>query len=161
MIEIVLTNGMVTIIDDCDAHLAAYSWHFQEYPKIGIKCHDGKWRHVALHHAVIGRPLHRMEVDHINGNVLDNRRCNLRIVTRRENAANRKEHRGEKLVTSRYVGVSLQRCRVKEKTYLYWKAIIFNNGKNNSLGSFKTEQDASNAYQKALKSIKEKETVNV
>lgn len=43
-----------------------------------------------------------MEVDHINGDTLDNRRANLRLVTRAQNAQNRRA-----TGTSKYRGVSL------------------------------------------------------
>lgn len=47
-------------------------------------------RHVNyLHHNIIGKPPGKLVVDHINRNKLDNRKENLRFVTRRENNINR------------------------------------------------------------------------
>lgn len=45
-------------------------------------------RHQAFHRLIMGSPK-GLEIDHINGNRLDNRRVNLRIVTRDENRQNR------------------------------------------------------------------------
>jgi hypothetical protein len=56
-------------------------------------------------HRMIMRPPKGMVVDHINGNGLDNRRCNLRICTRQENARNRRKHADGK---SRFLGVYLR-----------------------------------------------------
>ncbi len=52
-------------------------------------------------------------VDHINGNTLDNRKCNLRIVTTRENCQNRHDER-----TSRFPGVHW------DKSKQLWKSSI-------------------------------------
>lgn len=42
-----------------------------------------------MHREIVGAPL-GIQVDHRNGNGLDNRRRNLRLATRRQNAANHK-----------------------------------------------------------------------
>ena len=61
----------------------------------------GGRRTVRLHRFILDAPA-GVDVDHINGDGLDNRRCNLRICTRRENIANRRKARG---TASRYLGV--------------------------------------------------------
>jgi len=76
------------------------------------------------------------ELDHINGNPLDNRIQNLREVTRRENEQNRPEHRAGKLP-------GYKRSRSKRNPY---EAQVRINGKHYYLGSYKTEKEASEAY---------------
>lgn len=72
-------------------------------------------------------------VNHKDFNKTNNRLDNLELVTNRENS--NKKHLAS---TSKFTGVSKQRNK--------WRASI-------SLGSFDTEQEASEAYQKALKNI--------
>jgi len=74
------------IIDDCDAHLAKHRWHVTREGYVLRK--EGN-RTFYLHREILGLPFgdHR-EGDHRNRNPLDNRRCNLRIVTRAENNDN-------------------------------------------------------------------------
>lgn len=81
----------------------------------------------------------KLVVDHIDNNPLNNRLDNLQLITNRENSS--KDRKGG---TSKYIGVSLASGR---KT---WLASIRINGKNKYLGYYKTEIEASNAYQKEL-----------
>lgn len=99
---------------------------------------------VFMHHMVVGRPLHGKVVDHINGDTLDNRAENLRIISHRENSV-----RADKIATgtktSKYVGVS----RSKGK----WISVIQINGHLNYLGRFSSEEQARDAYKKAKEAL--------
>jgi hypothetical protein len=80
------------------------------------------------------------EIDHINGNGLDNRISNLREVTKLENAKN---HRKRITNKSGYTGVSW--CRRTNK----WRAEIKSNGKYFSLGYFEEIESAISARKAA------------
>ena len=90
-------DGLVyAIVDDEDFDiLCRYTWYEKgknrsryvatmvTYRSLYMK--DG-WarREVKMHHAVIGHPPIGMDTHHMNGNVLDNRKCNLRFVDHTE-----------------------------------------------------------------------------
>jgi hypothetical protein len=89
------------------------------------------------------KPLkYKIVVDHINNNKLDNRLENLQIISNRANLT-----KDKKKGTSKYVGVNLDKTRNK------WISQITINGKNVFLGRFKTEIEASEAYQNKLKTL--------
>lgn len=71
-----------------------------------------------------------LEVDHINGDPLDNRRCNLRAVTHQHNQWNRTQARGTKFCA--HTGKFVAQIGVDQKKI--------------SLGYFKTEEEAHRAY---------------
>jgi hypothetical protein len=82
---------------------------------------------------------HKIVVDHINNNKLDNRLVNLQLISQRENSS--KDKKGG---TSKYVGV-------RSSAINKWRAEIYINGKLKHLGYFTDEYEAHLAYQKALK----------
>jgi hypothetical protein len=77
------------------------------------------------------------QIDHINGIKDDNRKCNLREATAKNNMANQKAHKDS---TSIFTGVSWAQDRNK------WRATICSNGITKKLGSFETEIEAAIAY---------------
>lgn len=76
------------------------------------------------------------DIDHINGDKLDNRISNLREVTRSQNKANGKRQANN---TSGQKGV----CRVRNNK---WRAIIVFERKRTVLGTFEKFEDAKRAY---------------
>lgn len=89
---------------------------------------------------------HKLVVDHINGNKLDNRVENLRIVTNRANLSTCFRTDNGTL-SSEYVGVHWDINSLK------WRSRIYYDGISIHLGLFDNETDASDAYQKALSKI--------
>jgi hypothetical protein len=86
-------------------------------------------------HRQIMKPPRGMCVDHINGNGLDNRRCNLRICTPKQNSCNRSKQRNAR---HRFIGV--RPCG--KDTY---EAIVDHNGKRHREGPFDDEVEAAKA----------------
>lgn len=80
-------------------------------------------------------------VDHINGDTLDNRKCNLRICSIKENARNRGKQINNK---SGYKGVYLSISK-RQKTPMWRSQIQFNSILIN-IGCFKTKEEAYRAY---------------
>lgn len=87
---------------------------------------------------------YKITVDHINNNKLDNRLENLQIICARENTSRSKD---KTKTTSKYIGVCW-RSQTKK-----WKATIRINGSKKFLGYFLSEEEAAEAYQKALQEI--------
>lgn len=83
-------------------------------------------------------------IDHINGDKLDNRLANLRVVTHRQNQQNRERHRAGRLVGCYY-----------NKRAKRWQAYIKAQGERRHLGMYDTEQEAHAAYLHALTQLKE------
>jgi len=95
--------------------------------------------HRIILERILDRKLLEYEIcDHINGNPMDNRRCNLRIATHAENMRNSKKRKHSK---NQYKGVS-QNCKSKTT----WRAQIRVNGKRIHLGTFSSPEEAYKAY---------------
>lgn len=101
--------------------------------------------HVLVAMAFLGHVpgCHKLVVNHIDGNNINNKLRNLELVTHRANTSSCFRIDRYKF-SSPYVGV----CRRKNRSR--WRSAICINGKITSLGSFDTEIEASDAYQAAL-----------
>lgn len=82
---------------------------------------------------------YKLVVDHKDNNPLNNQLNNLQIISHRINSSKDRNH------TSKYIGVSWYKKSNK------WLAKIRHKGKCTRLGKYDTEEEASNAYQVALK----------
>jgi hypothetical protein len=118
-----LTQGKKAIVDDDNNHLSNWNWCFHT-AGYAARTIYGKGPLMFMHQAILGYPLNGFQIDHINGNGLDNRRGNLRIVTPRENCQNFKRHR-----QGRLVGAHKHFNYFRDKIYVYWNAVITINKK--------------------------------
>ena len=147
MKEIPLTKGLVAIVDDEDYDfINQFKWCADDrggYCRAMRGIHCGKKYTTQRMHRLLLNPPKGMEVDHINHNGLDNRRCNLRICTHAQNQHNQQKQRRRKL--SQFKGVSLAGTDVK------WRAFIHLDSRFLSLGYFHSEIDAAKAYDEAAK----------
>jgi len=99
---------------------------------------NNKKNSLLLHRMLLNLELHDGFVcDHINGNTLDNRKCNLRKCTVAENARNSKISKNNR--------TGLKGVSYKKKDNKYQGSIQVNK-KYIYLGYFKTPQEAHSAY---------------
>ena len=91
---------------------------------------------------------YKIVVDHINGDISDDRLSNLRVVTHRENLSTCFRSDKKKL-TSQYAGVNWSKQAGKWCARIQYKGVLI------SLGYYDVELDASMAYQTALGKIKD------
>lgn len=137
-VVIPLTRGDVALVDDEDAgFVLRWKWCRASAKRYAVGQVGG--RQVRMHRLLLGA-LPGQEVDHINGDGLDNRRCNLRLATSTQNKANRRKSPG---LSSRYKGVYRRPGRST------WYAVITTERRTRHLGSFGSEVEAALAYDHA------------
>lgn len=94
--ELKIVNGSVIVDSDIVHLLAAINWHIpkahigRKHPYARTRSPKGYYRGIKttwiyMHRLVMGNFDKDFVVDHINGNSLDNRKCNLRVVTSFDN----------------------------------------------------------------------------
>lgn len=147
MKQIVLSQGKVALVYDAD-----FEW-LNQWKWCTRKCrfknrtvwyamrtnYNGKRQQETVYmHREIAAAMGLEQVDHRDGDGLNNCRCNLRAATRQQNMRNGFKHAG---CSSRFKGVSNDRGR--------WRAYIRVDKKLRHLGSFGTEQEAADAYREA------------
>ena len=145
---IYLTQAQIALVDDRDFELLnkrkwcilksgrdfpyAVRWEWnKEYKRSFL---------ILMHRAIMDLNYgDKKQVDHINGNGLDNRRTNLRICTITQNRRNSAPFIG----TSKYKGVSWSNHKKK------WRVQIFYGGRLKHLGYFDIEEIAAQIYNNA------------
>jgi hypothetical protein len=142
MREINLTQGKVAIVDDADyEYLSRLKWHYHHNGYAVRKSpRNGGPQHVVQMHRIILDAPGGIECDHVNGNGLDNRRCNLRLATTAENQHNQGQRSDN---TSGYKGVTW------DATGRKWRAQIKVAGREIYLGLFTDKILAAQAYNTA------------
>lgn len=130
-----LVSGEFTLIDKEDyLKVSKFKWFLDKSNGYVRR----NYKSIYLHRFLLN-PEKNLVVDHINGNTLDNRRKNLRAVSRSENGRNKKLNSNN---TSGYQGVYFHKKTKK------WKAAISINAKSVHIGLFFTKEEAYEAYRK-------------
>jgi len=141
--EIPLTQGKTALVDDEDYLLVSpFKWSAaQRRTWYAVRIDHKKM--IYLHRFLLGIPS-EFQCDHINGDGLDNRRCNLRIATNAQNQWNRHKRQ---IHSSSFRGVTWDKNRNR------WIVYITANKKTHYLGRYINETDAAKAYDEAAKRL--------
>jgi hypothetical protein len=138
--EITLAKGQVAIVDDEDFERVnakhwmprkdSNSWYAIRHEQTLLRKTT-----IMMHRFILGADS-GTEIDHWNGNGLDNRKENLRVATKSQNAANRFKQGG----SSKYKGVSWYAPLGQ------WRSRIKKDKHDIHIGYFDVEEDAARAY---------------
>ena len=150
--EIQLSHGKIALVDpeDYDA-LSKYKWYaYQHKGKLWYAISGmGAKRKIIhrMHKEILG--VHDVIIDHINGDGLDNRRSNLRIVNSHQNIMNSIKRPGKtyakKPCSSRFKGVYWKADKNK------WAAHCQGKFGCGHIGYFNDEVEAAKAYDSAAR----------
>lgn len=138
-----LTKNKFTIVDDEDyEYLSQWKWYLLNS---GYAVRDivfaGQKKTILMHRFIMNAP-ENLDIDHINGDGLDNRRSNLRLATISQNMMNRRINSNN---TSSYAGISWSKEREK------WEVYISVNKKRINLGRYDFLEEAVDTRIKAEK----------
>jgi len=150
--KISLSKGKIALVDDEDYEwLSQWEWYYfngyvtRHQRKNEYKNYSSRkrvWMHRAIfEHYELEIPVDK-EIDHRDGNGLNNQKYNLRLATHQENQFNAKCHSKS---LSQYKGVSWNKRDCK------WQVCISINSKPTNIGQFKSEKEAALAYDNAAR----------
>ena len=152
------TKEVLIDTEDYDK-VSGHRWHLsdQHYVHAKIPHPDGGWyvrpdngqrerRKTALklHRLIMDAPKGK-DVDHIEHDTLDNRKCKLRLCSHQENSFNSARNKNN---TSGFKGVAYHKKRkdmINERKKP-WRAKIHPSGKTINIGYYKTKEEAAEAY---------------
>lgn len=151
MKKIRLTQGKYALVDDEDFnYLNSFKWHSTKITKSAKTCYavrnqrqNGIKKNITMHRFLMNFPVGK-QIDHKDGNGLNNQRENLRICNSSEN------HRNGKIRvdnTSGYKGVTWHKKNKK------WQTGLTVLGKYIFIGMFDGKKEAAMAYNKEAKKL--------
>lgn len=133
MSEVLLTNGQVALVDDEDLHkVAPFTWYAlvlksKRRARIYATRKKPGGGVIYMHRELCDPlPLPQEDVDHRSGDTLDNRKANLRPVSRSDNMLNQPQVRG------------VRRTKGSSK----WEARVMRHGREICRRGFPTEAEA-------------------
>lgn len=150
MVEINLTQEKSALVDDGDfEYLNQWKWYASKskrtfYAKRNLYI-NGKYTTIKMHRELLRlKKEDKIQVDHKDGNGLNNQKNNLRICTQNENQHNSRKRYDN---TSEYKGVSWHKRDKK------WFAQICFQNKNLFLGYFNDKTEAALSYDKKAREL--------
>jgi hypothetical protein len=141
MKEIRLTQGEVALVDDEDfEHLNQWRWFVQKrnHTSYAYRTTKSPKTSASMHRQLMDFPT-GSQIDHIDGNGLNNLRCNLRICTSAHNSMNRKKRKN---TSSKYKGVAWEKGKNR------WYVSIKVGRKSYYLGKVGSEKEGALVYDK-------------
>jgi len=139
MKTILMTNSGVALVDDDDYEfLSRITWYSDTKGYARHRVRFSSTEVITLRmHRVIMKAGKGIEVDHIDGNKLNNQKFNLRFATDGENKRNQKMYRNN---TSGLKGVTWHKDKKR------WTVQIGLDGRKLWLGQFRDREDAAKCY---------------
>lgn len=145
---------MFALVDDADfLYLNKFKWQALRirnkwYAKRDRVVGDVGGKCILMHREIFKiSGGNKIQVDHINGDGLDNQKNNLRLCSNQQNNCNKSKY---KTNTSGYKGVTFDKNSKRQKR---WMAQITFSGKRLALGYFKDRLDAAKAYDEKAKEL--------
>jgi hypothetical protein len=147
---ITISQNQSVKVDDSDYdYLNQYKWHLTSKGYAARRVHYPSTRanqvaKIFLMHRILAFADRGYQVDHINGDKLDNQKSNLRLCNASQNQSNRRLQSNN---TSGYKGVHYN------KPQNNWRARVVVNRKTINLGGFSTPELAAEAYNLKAKEL--------
>lgn len=136
-------KGYRFLIDAADVAIAlkhCWSRHTNGYARAVTRDSQGRLKTIYLHRLICEATSEQPHVDHVNGDIADCRRINLRRCTRSENMSNQKI-RADNATGCKGVGLHKQTGKYRARVRLH--------GKEHHLGLFDSASAASDAATRA------------